>query len=138
MWTKPSRQAYTYQSFLSQLRRMGYQVKTGPKVKYTAILPPGGKGYIRLDSLKDGYTEADIQARLARRPLRRGPAGHSPHYFFPSAGAGPPVSGARQDARRPRKLTGFQALCFKYLCLLGAYPKRRPGNGRRSPCGRNC
>ena len=30
--------------------------------------------------------------------------------------------------RRPRKLTGFQALCFQYLCLLGAYPKRRPGN----------
>ena len=38
------RQAYTYQSFLSQLRRMGYQVKTGPKVKYTAILPPVEKG----------------------------------------------------------------------------------------------
>ncbi|MFQ7451228.1 MAG: relaxase/mobilization nuclease domain-containing protein [Flavonifractor plautii] len=38
------RQAYTYQSFLSQLRRMGYRVKTGPRVKHTAILPPVGKG----------------------------------------------------------------------------------------------
>ena len=124
------RQAYTYQSFLSQLRRMGYQVKTGPKVKYTAILPPGGKGYIRLDSLKDGYTEADIQARLAA--VRSGEA--------PTPPDSPPAvrfrllePGRRYRVRgrmpsHPRKLTGFQALCFKYLCLLGAYPKRRPGN----------
>ena len=84
------RQAYTYQSFLSQLRRMGYQVKTGPKVKYTAILPPGGKGYIRLDSLKDGYTEADIQARLAAVRSGEAPPDTPPTTFFHLLDAPPP------------------------------------------------
>ncbi|MFR3921661.1 MAG: hypothetical protein ACLTYN_06435 [Dysosmobacter welbionis] len=119
------RQAYTYQSFLSQLRRMGYRVKPAPGSS-TPLSFPRWEGYIRLDSLKDGYTEADIQARLAA--VRSGRPRRTPPTTFPSAGAGPPVSGAGWDARRPRKLTGFQALCFQYLCLLGAYPKRRPGN----------
>lgn len=122
------RQAYTYQSFLSQLRRMGYQVKTGPKVKYTAILPPGGKGYIRLDSLKDGYTEADIQARLAAVRSGEAPPDTPPTTFFHLLEPGRRYRVRGRMPRRPRKLTGFQALCFKYLCLLGAYPKRRPGN----------
>ena len=124
------RQAYTYQSFLSQLRRMGYRVKTGPRVKHTAILPPGGKGYIRLDSLKDGYTEADIQARLAT--VRSGEAPSLPNtpptIFFRLLEPGRRYRVRGGMPRRPRKLTGFQALCFQYLCLLGAYPKRRPGN----------
>ena len=108
---------------------MGYRVKTGPRVKHTAILPPGGKGYIRLDSLKDGYTEADIQARLAAVRSGEAPPDTPPHYFFPrllEPGRRYRVRGGMP--RRPRKLTGFQALCFQYLCLLGAYPKRRPGN----------
>ena len=122
------RQAYTYQSFLGQLRRMGYRVKTGPRVKHTAILPPGGKGYIRLDSLKDGYTEADIQARLAAVRSGEAPPDTPPTILFRLLEPGRRYRVRGKLPRRPRKLTGFQALCFKYLCLLGAYPKRRPGN----------
>ena len=122
------RQAYTYQSFLSQLRRMGYRVKTGPRVKHTAILPPGGKGYIRLDSLKDGYTEADIQARLAAVRSGEAPPDTPPTTLFCLLEPGRRYRARGGMPRRPRKLTGFQALCFQYLCLLGAYPKRRPGN----------
>lgn len=122
------RQAYTYQSFLSQLRRMGYRVKTGPRVKHTAILPPGGKGYIRLDSLKDGYTEADIQARLAAVRSGEAPPDTPPTTFSRLLEPGRRYRVRGGMPRRPRKLTGFQALCFQYLCLLGAYPKRRPGN----------
>ncbi|MFQ7451229.1 MAG: hypothetical protein ACLRNQ_07105 [Flavonifractor plautii] len=39
--------------------------------------------------------------------------------------------------RRPRKLTGFQALCFQYLCLLGHTRNAVRETGRRSPCGRS-
>lgn len=116
------RQAYTYQSFLSQLRRMGYRVKTGPRVKHTAILPPGGKGYIRLDSLKDGYTEADIQARLAAVRSGEAPPDTPPTTFSRLLEPGRRYRVRGGMPRRPRKLTGFQALCFQYLCLLGACP----------------
>ena len=49
--------AYTLQSLLQELRRMGYQVQAGNR-KHISIRPPGGAGNIRLDSLGDGYTEA--------------------------------------------------------------------------------
>lgn len=122
------RQAYTYQSFLDQLRRMGYRVKTGPRVKHTAIFPPGGKGYIRLDSLKDGYTEADIRARLdAARSGQDPPAQPTP----PSPLARMLAPGRRYrviggPSHAPRRLKGFRALYFKYLYLLGTIPGRRP------------
>ena len=124
------RQAYTYQSFLDRLKRMGYQVKIGPKVKHTAVLPPGGKGYLRLDSLGEGYTEADIQARLAA--VRSGEAPAQPdsppavRFHLLEPGRRYRVRGRMPS--RHRKLTGFQALYFKYLYLLGSRHERRPGN----------
>ena len=63
-------QAYTYDSFLMLLRKNGYEVRRGPNRKYTTVKPPGAKRAIRLDSLGEGYTEADILRRLSRQ--RRG------------------------------------------------------------------
>ena len=63
----------SYGEFLRELRRMGYQVKSGAHVKHTAVRPPGGRRFIRLDSLGDGYGEADIRARIKsawQRPLQ--------------------------------------------------------------------
>lgn len=123
-------QSYTYKTFLQELRRQGYEVKSGPNVKHTAVRPPGGQKYIRLDSLGAGYTEAEIKARLAA--IRSGEAPP------PTPSPAPPpfqwlVPGRRYHVRRgnltrPRKLHGFRALYFKYLYLLGAIPKRRPRN----------
>ena len=48
-----------------QLEELGYTVKRGPNIKHTAVKPPGGQRFFRLDGLGDGYTEADIQARLS-------------------------------------------------------------------------
>ena len=121
------RQAYTYQSFLSQLRRMGYRVKTGPRVKHTAILPPGGKGYIRLDSLKDGYTEADIQARLAAVRSGEAPPDTPPTTLFPSAGAGPPVSGAGWDAPPPKETHGLSSPLLPIPLPAGGIPETPSG-----------
>lgn len=120
--------AYTLRSFWSQLEQLGYTIKRGPNVKYTALRPPGGQRYLRLDSLGEGYTEADIQSRLAALRAGTAPSEHS------SEPAPKLISGERYHVRggipryKPRKLRGFRALYFKYLYLLGAIPKRRPND----------
>ena len=60
-------QAYTYDTFLMLLRKNGYEVRRSPNRKYTTVKPPGAKRAIRLDSLGEGYTEADILLRLSRQ-----------------------------------------------------------------------
>ena len=124
-------QSYTYKSFLDQLRQMGYQVKSGPKVKHTAVLPPGWKGYLCLDSLGEGYTEADIQARLAA--IRSGEAPPPPAQGATATIFHLLEPGRRYRPREPlphrrRKFTGFQFLYLKYLYLLNPPSKRRPKN----------
>ena len=117
--------AYTLQSLLQELRCMGYQVQAGNR-KHISIRPPGGGGNIRLDSLGDGYNEADLKARL--EAIRTGQ---------PLPGPTPPASPWRSPGRKyhvrgrfphrvPRKLHGFQALCFKDLYLLRSFQKGRP------------
>lgn len=126
--------AYTLRSFWQRLEGMGYTVKRGPNVAHTAVRPPWGKRNIRLDSLGAGYTEADIQARLAA--VRSGespssPAGTPPYIPMTSPLLTPGRRYRVRDSMKkhqPRKLTGFRALYFKYLYLLGAVPSRRPGN----------
>lgn len=123
--------SFTYRSFLGRLRRMGYQVKHGPKVKHTAVKPPGGDRFIRLNSLGDGYTEDDIQTRIAAVRSGEAPAPPTDPPQFPAIfklltrGRRYRVRGAAAR-HKPRKLHGFRALYFKYLYLLGAIPKRRP------------
>ena len=106
------RQAYTYDSFLMLLRKNGYEVRRSPKRKYTTVKPPGAKRAIRLDSLGEGYTEADILLRLSRQ--RRGgmappPITHAVKHYR--------VKGKLAAVRR-KKITGFHALYLRYLYLL--------------------
>ena len=56
--------AISMQTLFAALEKQGYTVKRGTNVKHTAIKPPGGERFIRLDSLSEGYTEADLKARL--------------------------------------------------------------------------
>lgn len=122
------KKSYTYKTFLRELERRGYVVKTTPQVKHTAICPPGSKRFIRLNSLGEGYTEADLKAKL--EGIRSG-------EVQPTAPRRPPLCpylppGRRYRVRgglprhKPRKLTGFQALCFKYLYLLREIKGGRP------------
>lgn len=117
------RESFTFDGFLAVLRRQGYRVKYGPNIKHTAVAPPGAGRNFRLDSLGDGYTEADICARLAA--ARKG----TPPPLPPA----PPLIPRRYRVRRgsirqtPReKLHGFRALYVYYLYLLGGpRPKQR-------------
>ena len=105
-------QAYTYDSFLMLLRKNGYEVRRSPNRKYTTVRPPGAKRAIRLDSLGEGYTEADILLRLSRQ--RHG-------------GMAPPIIAhtvkryrvkGKLSTVRKKKITGFHALYLRYLYLL--------------------
>ena len=116
------RESFTYDSFLAALRRQGYAVKYGANVKHTAVTPLGGRRAFRLDSLGEGYTEADIRARLAA--VRNGEAPAPPVPY---------VAPKRYTVRREtvcqtprRKLRGFRALYVYYLYLLSGPRRKRP------------
>lgn len=114
-------QAYTYQSFLMLLQRSGYEIKSGQSRKYTAIRPPGGKRFIRLDSLGDDYTEAAIKRHLASQ--RSGAADCKMHrqYYVRHYR----VKGGQKKCPK-RRITGFQALYFRYLYLLRGTRRKKP------------
>ena len=108
----------SYDMLLETLRRQGYTIKRSPKVKHTAIRPPGGQRFVRLNSLGDGYTELDLMQRLNEQ--RYEPA------------LAPPVFSAQKRytiRRRPRryppvKRGSFRALYLYYLYLLSPRKKR--------------
>jgi len=114
------RESFTYDSFLAALRRQGYIVRYGANIKHTAVTPPGGGRAFRLDSLGEGYTEADIRARLvaARCGETPVPAPIIPKRYTVRRGT------TRQAPRR--KLHGFRALYVYYLHLLGGPRRKRP------------
>ena len=114
-------QAYTYDSFLMLLRKNGYEVRRSPNRKYTTVKPPGAKRAIRLDSLGEGYTEADILLRLSRQRH----SGMTPPIITHA------VKRYRMKGKlatvRKKKITGFHALYLRYLYLLrGGRRKKLP------------
>jgi len=119
------RESFTFESFLAALRRQGYTIKYGENVKHTAVTPPGGKRAFRLDSLGEGYTEADIRSRLAAVRSGEAPAQPDPPPMIPKRYR---VRKGSIRQRPRRKLRGFRALYVYYLFLLGGprRKKRRP------------
>lgn len=51
----------SYDAFLQMLRDEGYEIKNG---KHTAIRGEGQQKFIRIDSLGDGYTEAELISQI--------------------------------------------------------------------------
>ncbi len=113
--------SFTFKSFWAELARMGYEVKRGPTVKHTAIKPPGGKRFIRLDGLGAEYTEESLQKRLTQ-----GRTEGSSLQTIPLPKVHRKYRVKRLGRPRPR-LHGFRALYFRYIYLLrGMRPSRRP------------
>lgn len=122
-------ESFTFDIFLTALRRQGYSVKFGPNVKHAAVRPPGAGRFFRLDSLGDGYTEADIRTRLAA--MRRGEAPPPPApELRPRKQHRYTIQSGRLPERRNQKLKGFRALYVYYLYFLGV---RRPRGAHQYP-----
>ena len=123
------RESFTFDTFLTALRRQGYSIKFGPNVKHAAVRPPGAGRFFRLDSLGDGYTEADIRTRLAA--MRRGEAPPPPApELRPRKQHRYTIQSGRLPERRNQKLKGFRALYVYYLYFLGV---RRPRGAHQYP-----
>ena len=104
--------AVSMQTFFAALEKQGYAVKRGPRVKHTAIRPPGAERFIRLDSLGVGYTEAELKARIgSEKHLPSSPAPVAKRYR---------VKRKPMDYTRPK---GLRRLYLHYLYLLA--PPRR-------------
>lgn len=114
-------------NLFAALEARGYTVKRGPSIKRTALRPPGGQRFLRLDSLGEGYSESELQARM--EAIQRGEW----QAEQPTARVVPlPVKYYRLRGPRPargRKLHGLRALYVKYLYLLGKIPARKPSRG---------
>lgn len=110
-------QAFTFRTFLSILRKWGYEIKYGSAVRHTAVRPPGGARFVRLDSLGDGYTEAEIIRRL--KEGRNGETqGRQPQgaIFLPQRKYRYVKKPVQAFRHKPRSLRG---LYLYYLHLLG-------------------
>ena len=119
--------AFTLQSFYEALQKRGYAVKRGVNVKHTAIKPPGSDRFVRLDSLGNGYTEADIRERLNKSRTQ-------PTAPEPQATASLYIPKGRYKVKRRspnygkrQKLSGLRRLYLHYLYLLSPLrPRCRP------------
>lgn len=119
--------AFTLQSFFEALQKRGYTFKRGANVKHTAVKPPGSDRFIRLDSLGNGYTEADIRERLNKSRTQ-------PTAPEPQAAASLYIPKGRYKVKRrspaygkKKKLSGLRRLYLHYLYLLSPpRPRRRP------------
>ena len=119
--------AFTLQSFYEALQKRGYTVKRGANVKHTAVKPPGSDRFVRLDSLGDGYTEADIRNRLNRsrtEPVKAEPMTAARLYILRGRYK---VKRQSPAYRGKQKLSGLRRLYLHYLNLLSPpRPRRRP------------
>lgn len=119
--------AFTLQSFYEALQKRGYTVKRGANVKHTAIKPPGSERFVRLDSLGNGYIEADIRERLNKSRTQ-------PTAPEPQAAASLYIPKGQYKVKRQspaygkkQKLSGLRRLYLHYLYLLSPpRPRRRP------------
>ena len=108
----------SYDMLLETLRRQGYTIKRSPKVKHTAIRPPGGQRFVRVESLGLGYTEAELMQRLNEQR-------HEPEPTAPVFSAQKRYTIRRRPRRYPPVKRGsFRALYLYYLYLLSPRKKR--------------
>ena len=119
--------AFTLQSFYEALQKWGYTVKRGANVKHTAIKPPGSERFVWLDSLGNGYTEADIRERLNKsRNQPTTPETQAAASLYIPKGRYK-VKRRSPAYRKKQKLSGLRRLYLHYLYLLSPpRPQRRP------------
>ena len=134
-------QAVSWETFVAGLRQMGYTVKYGRNIKYAAIKHKDSSRHIRLKSLGEGYDEASIRELLARRArgeevnLPRAANGDMAETAEQQQRPGTAIKAGRRFRRGrlrgtlpvlPRqKITGFMALYYRYVYLLGKTRQRR-------------
>ena len=118
-------ESFTLQSFYEALQKRGYTIKRGANVKHTALKPPDSDRFFRLDSLGDGYTEADIRERLNKGRTEQPSQEIPERIYIPQKRY--KVKRRSPARREKRRLSGLRRLYLHYLYLLSPpRPRRRP------------
>lgn len=106
----------TMKQFYSNLEKQGYEIKFG---KHIAIRPKGKERFVRLRSLdkKNTYTEDNIKDMILAQSVIKWESISEPKkqtlYY-------------KGNLSKARKITGFKALYFKYMYMMGILPKNAP------------
>jgi hypothetical protein len=114
------RQSMTERQFFDNLRKMGYEIKTGKDI---SVRPPGKERFVRLvRNFGEDYAIEVIRRRILTqtRPERQRSA--LDRNVAHGAGRRYRVKGSIHKAK---KLTGLRALYFYYLYRMGVLPKKR-------------
>lgn len=112
----------TFSQFVSNLRKQGYEIKTG--VKYMAVRSQGKERFVRLKTVGDDYTEEAIKQRIL------GNCSPKRQQILPEPKRRRYTIRSSMNLKNKRKLTGLQALYFHYLYKMGIIPKQRVSNKR--------
>lgn len=109
------RQSMTERQFFENLRKKGYEIKTGKDI---SVRPPGKERFVRLiRNFGDDYSIGAIRRRILAQSRPERPAPEPSRKIRQYR-----VNGSLQTAR---KITGFRALYLYYCYLLGIFPKDR-------------
>lgn len=102
------KESFNYGTFIANLEKRGYLIKDSPSRTYTALKPPFGARFIRLNSLGEDYTKERIIERLSRQKSwqRKAEPERTKYYY------------SRKLPQKCRKITGLQALYLRYVYLL--------------------
>ena len=111
-------QAATYESFLSMLSDMGYELKNADRNegKYLAIKPMGMSRFRRLKSLGENYTEERIKERILTEDISS--------YRQIKKQDAPKIVRCRVKRYRKARLSGIQKRYFAKLYRTGQLKKR--------------
>ena len=101
------KESFNYGIFIANLEKRGYLIKDSPSRTYTAVKPPFGAKFIRLNSLGEDYTKERIIERLSRQKNWQKKAEPERTKYY-----------SRKLSQKRRKITGLQALYLRYVYLL--------------------
>ena len=100
------KKSYNYNIFLEKMEKLGYIIKESPTRTYTAVKPPFGERYIRLNSLGEDYTKEKIIERLyAQNSWQKIKVERKKYY-------------PQKLPKRRKRITGIQALYLRYVYML--------------------
>lgn len=101
------KESFNYGTFINNLEKRGYLIKDSPSRTYTALKPPFGARFIRLNSLGEEYTKERIIERLSRQKNWQKKAEPERTKYY-----------SRKLSQKRRKITGLRALYLRYVYLL--------------------
>ena len=118
---KAIRQSITERQFFDNLRKMGYEIKSGKDI---SVRPLGKERFVRL--VRNFGEDYAIEA-IRRRIL----AQDQPERITIPPDSPPKKVQFKGNIHTVRKVTGLRALYFYYLYRMGVIPKRRKPNPKQ-------